>query len=226
MARSKLNDDDKKRAAKIGENLSNIIQARNMTKKDFSIKLEIPYSSTLDYLNGKTLMPVGLIQKASLILNVLKSDIDPTFKSENQSSEQTSIFKFMTREVPVYSNAKSSFSLNAEEQVSSISIPNKISRKKGLFGLKIHYDTMSKIVPVGSIAVIQKSSEIKEGRIGAIAIDNCDAKLYRYYKLRDGCLLEPNSYDDKNVPLIIKDDSEHSIEILGRLVWYCMDIEE
>ena len=79
MARSKMNQEDKKRAHDIGDNINNLLLKKGMTKKDLSNSLGIPYSSTLDYLTGKTLMPLGILQKVSLILDVPKSDIDPIF---------------------------------------------------------------------------------------------------------------------------------------------------
>lgn len=79
MARSKMNSEDKKRAQEIGYNISNLLIKKGMTKKDLSISIGIPYSSTLDYLTGKTLMPLGILQKVSLILDVPKSEIDPIF---------------------------------------------------------------------------------------------------------------------------------------------------
>ena len=110
MARSKMNQEDKKRAHDIGDNISDLLLKKGMTKKELSISLGIPYSSTLDYLTGKTLMPLGILQKVCLILDVPKSDIDPIFSG----------FK-----IPTAAEIKKSFSDNLNFYMSKHNLSNK-----------------------------------------------------------------------------------------------------
>lgn len=129
--------------------------------------------------------------------------------------------------VPVYNtiNDISDFR-KSDNHITDIEVPKKYKRKKELFGLKINSDTVDKVIPVGAIAVLQKCDVVKQGDLTAIILDNNDAIIYRYYKLRDGCLLEPDSLNVENVPIIVKDSSEHTVKIVGKVIWYCMDIEE
>lgn len=80
MARPKMHINDKLRAELIGLNISELLKKNNITKKQFSEKLKIPYSTALDYLNGKTLMPLFIIQRCATLLNVKNSDIDSVYR--------------------------------------------------------------------------------------------------------------------------------------------------
>lgn len=92
MARPKMSDYDKDRAIIIGKNIASILSTRKITKKEFSDKLQIPYSTLLDYLNGKTLMPLGIIQKCSIELDISKGDIDPIFNETIDEEELKKVF--------------------------------------------------------------------------------------------------------------------------------------
>lgn len=129
--------------------------------------------------------------------------------------------------VPVYNKITdiSDFK-KSDNHITDIEVPKKYKRKKELFGLKINSDTVDKAIPTGAIAVFQKCDIVKQGDLTAIILDNNDAIIYRYYKLRDGCLLEPDSHNEDNVPIIVKDSSEHTVKIIGKVIWYCMDIED
>lgn len=87
MARPKMHINDKLRAELIGLNIGELLKKNNITKKQFSEKLNIPYSTALDYLNGKTLMPFFIIQKCSMLFNVKNSDIDSVYKNNTNAKK-------------------------------------------------------------------------------------------------------------------------------------------
>lgn len=164
-------------------------------------KLSKIYGVSTDFLIGTTTVPDGEV----ININELKP---------------------MKNKVYVYGVIPAGEALEAIENIDSeIEIPTKIARKKDLFGLKIHGESMSKVLPNGSIAVFQKTCELKNGEIGAILVNGDDATVKRFHKLTNSIVLEPDSYNIDYKPIIIDADDSTPVTILGKLVWYCMDID-
>ncbi|MDP2814815.1 MAG: S24 family peptidase, partial [Erysipelotrichaceae bacterium] len=82
-------------------------------------------------------------------------------------------------------------------------------------------DSMNKVIPNGYIAVIQKTSSLDDGCIGAIMVGGSDATLKRYYTISDGIVLEALSFNPEHKDLIIKKEDHIEVTIIGKLVWSC-----
>lgn len=133
--------------------------------------------------------------------------------------------KAMKHKVSVYGVIPAGQSLEAIENImGEVEVPTKVARKKDLFGLKINGDSMSKIVPDGSIGIFEKTCELQNGDIGAILVNGNDATVKRFYKLNNSIVLEPDSYNPDQKPIVIEGENAPSVTIIGKLVWFCMDI--
>lgn len=127
----------------------------------------------------------------------------------------------MTQKVKVYGKIPAGIPFEAiEDMLDDVYVPDKIARKKDLFGLKIVGDSMSKIIPDGAIGVFEKTNHLENGEVGAIMVNGYDATVKKFYKLTDSVVLEPVSYNDEHRPLIIR-DGEETVAIIGKLVWFC-----
>ena len=82
-------------------------------------------------------------------------------------------------------------------------------------------DSMNKVIPDGYIAVLQKTHTLEDGSIGAILVNGFDATLKRYYRIKDGVVLEPLSYNPEHQAMIIKENDQENISVIGKLVWSC-----
>lgn len=70
----------------ISENLRQLIKQKGLTQIKLSEMSGISKSTLSDYINCKTLINVGNVEKLSEALNVKKSDIDPSFKQQSGNS--------------------------------------------------------------------------------------------------------------------------------------------
>ena len=80
MARSKYTEVELSMIKDISGNLKQILHLKGVSQTDLSNKTGLPTSTISDYVNGKTLVPPGNLQKIADSLNVLKSDINSLFK--------------------------------------------------------------------------------------------------------------------------------------------------
>ncbi|MGW9934330.1 helix-turn-helix domain-containing protein [Staphylococcus hominis] len=66
----------------ISTNIRKFMKAQGLRQLDLANKSGISRSTISDYLNNKTLINPENVQKIANALNVNKSDIDPSFKSQ------------------------------------------------------------------------------------------------------------------------------------------------
>ncbi len=108
-----------------------------------------------------------------------------------------------------------------EEVLDHIEIPTWLASRSGLFGLLVVGDSMNKVIPDGYIAVLQKTESLEDGDIGAILINGYDATLKKFYRIKDGFLLEPQSFNSAHQPMVIKHQEDVETRVIGKLVWSC-----
>jgi repressor LexA len=136
------------------------------------------------------------------------------------SDDYSSTIHVMTNKIPVYGRIPAGIPFEAiQDLLEEVEIPSWLAEKKGLFGLKVVGDSMNKVLPDGSIAVLQKTDTLNNGEIGAILVNGFDATLKKFYQLTDSIVLEPLSYNPDNKTLIYTDETE--IRPIGKLVWFC-----
>ena len=93
--------------------------------------------------------------------------------------------------------------------------------KEGNFFVVVHGDSMNKVLPDGSLALIDTHSEVQSGNIALVKVNGDEATIKRV-KLTDGAIfLEPESTNAEHRRRIIDETSPDSPEVrlLGRVVY-------
>lgn len=83
---------EKRRNKIIAENIRNLIRKHNINQKTLAEEIGIKQSTLSDYLNLRSNPSHGVIQKMADYFNVLKNDIDTTYKEESNLSNIEFIF--------------------------------------------------------------------------------------------------------------------------------------
>jgi repressor LexA len=128
----------------------------------------------------------------------------------------------MVTKIPVYGEISAGRHFEAiEEILDHIEVPGLLATRSNLFGLLVVENIINKVIANGYIAMMQKTASLDDGTIGAMLVNGSDATLKKVYRIKDGIMLEPLSYNPDHNPLVIKDDENVQITILGKLVWNC-----
>lgn len=134
-------------------------------------------------------------------------------------------FKTMTHTVPVYGKIPAGVPFEAiQERLGDVAVPDKIARKSDLFGLKIVGDSMNKIIPDGAIGIFQKCCEVNSNDVAVIMVNGDDATVKHFTKTYTSCILEPDSYNPEHQLRIIHENDNIDVKVIGKLVWYCVDL--
>ncbi len=203
-----------------GERLRELRRIKKMTQKELSHVIGAAESTISMYEMEKREPDFETLEVLADHFNV---DVDYLLgRSEAITFVPKSHVGTIVTKIPVYGRIAAGNPFEAIEDVMDhIEVPSWLSKRSGLFGLMVVGDSMNKIIPDGYIAVLQQTDELEDGTIGAVLINGFDATLKKVYRIKDGILLEPQSFNPQHQPIVIKDDDTTHVKIIGKLVWSC-----
>ena len=79
---------------------------------------------------------------------------------------------------------------------------------------------MDKVLSVGSDLVVSRKKQPRDNSIVMASVDGCDYIVRRLRMTANTMILSPESHNPDHEDIIIRRDSEHSLEIPGVITWY------
>lgn len=110
----------------------------------------------------------------------------------------------------------------------TFSIPGELSRRyPDAFLLKVDGESMSRILPNGSYALVNPCHEAIDGRVYAVAVNGYAATIKRVRNLANGIELLPDSIDPTFRPIVYDyaDPQAESVTVIGEVVWYVVPFD-
>lgn len=134
-----------------------------------------------------------------------------------------------TVSVPVYGSIAAGTPIEELYQAEvSAEIPADIySRHPHSFLLRVHGESMNKILPNGSLALIDPTEEFISGAMSAIYVNGYEATIKRVYKYTFGLVLHPESFDAsfEDLAYSYEEYGEKYINYIGKVVWWVGDYQ-
>jgi repressor LexA len=203
------------------ERLKKALEIRNVKPVELAFKTGFSQSLISQYLSGRFEAKNDKISALADALNVDESWLAGFSEFPETNAFERVTVKIMKHKIHVYGRIPAGTPFEAiQDLLEDVEIPSWLAEKKDLFGLKVVGDSMNKILPDGAIAVLQKTSELNNGEIGAILVNGFDATLKKFYRLTDSIVLEPLSYNPENKPIVFTEGSQE-VRPIGKLLWYC-----
>lgn len=81
-------------------------------------------------------------------------------------------------------------------------------------------DCMDKVFSVGSDLVVSRKKQARDNSIVMASVDGCDYIVRRLRMTANTMILSPESHNPDHEDIVIRRDSEHSLEIPGVITWY------
>ncbi|WP_194750377.1 S24 family peptidase [Staphylococcus chromogenes] len=232
---------NKERNKIIANNIRKYLKETGMTQKKLAELINIKPSTLSDYLNLRSNPSHGVIQKIADVFGIVKSDIDTTYKENN---DITSIYNKLTppRQKRVLDFAAEQLD-EQNNKVLHINSHNVISEEVAVYGyasagtgetlidgvefttqynghipnhdfaLQVNGDSMEPMFEDKEIIFIDKTKQINSGQIGIFVIDG-EAYLKKVFINEEGIrLVSLNSkYPDLHF------DSSHDIKVAGKVI--------
>lgn len=202
-----------------GDKLKELRTVYGMSQGQLAYKLGVTPGTIAHWESGRRSPNYEMINNLSEIFNVTADYL--IGKTTVPDGKVITSFAAMKTSVTVYGRIPAGVPFEAIEDIcDEIQVPSWLEKKKDLFGLLIVGDSMSKVLPDGAVAVLQKCDTLNNGEIGAIMVNGYDATIKRFYKLKSGVVLEPDSYNTEHKPIVIEEGAE-SVRIIGKVLWFC-----
>lgn len=211
----------------LSKKIKDLREMNNISQSDLADKVHVHRSTVAHWELGSRKPDYEMIKTLSEVFGVSTDFLIGVTEVPDGKIINAESIKFMTHSVPVYGRIPAGTPFEAiQERLEDIEVPNRFKKKKGLFGLKIVGDSMNRVIPDGAIAIFQQTCELNQGDIGAIMVNGDDATVKHFYKLRDACVLEPDSFNDNHKPIVIDGKNGPEVRIIGKFIWYCMDPDD
>lgn len=103
-----------------------------------------------------------------------------------------------------------------------------IDRYPDAFLLRVEGNSMNRVLPNGSFALIDPCDEVTaDNKPHAVCVNGYSATIKRVRKLANGFELAPDSIDPTYKPVVYDYGVEgtETITVIGRVVWYCVPFD-
>lgn len=199
-------------------------EEKGLTVEELAKRVGIAKSTLSRYENGQRSFPINDIGKYADVLDTSIEELLnlPTSKG-SVVAESTVPYKAASKEIPLYGSIAAGMPLEMIQVKEYVEIPLQISNKyPDAFLLVVNGDSMNRIVPDNSYALIVPTKGVNNGEVVAVNVNGYEATLKRLYTLNNTIVLEPDSYNPEHRPQTFdctKNECEE-ILVIGRMVWF------
>lgn len=107
------------------------------------------------------------------------------------------------------------------DEATMVSIPQfLVDEDPDCFVVSSEGDCMDKVLSVGSDLVVSRKKQPRDNSIVMASVDGCDYIVRRLRMTANTMILSPESHNPDHEDIIVRRDSEHSLEIPGVITWY------
>lgn len=193
----------------MSKNIKKYMKIKNVDRRRMSKDLKVSYTTLSDWINAKTYPRIDKIELMANYFGVSKSDL-----VENGNA----VSKVPIKEIPILSQISAGLPLYSEQNINSYRFIADTLTKDGkeYFGLIVSGDSMDKEFKDGDVVIIEKDSEVPDGKIGVIQINGYNATLKRVRYNNDSIVLLPESNNPEHAPQFYNHEDE--VTIIGRVV--------
>jgi repressor LexA len=200
----------------IAGNIKRLMDERRWTQLRLSEATGISKSTLSDYMNCKTLINPGNVEKVAEAFGVKKCEIDPSFLNGNVSESKSHYVTTPYIKLPVYGNISCGNGTVLYEKPETYEATPKSWLNGGeYFYLRAKGDSMTGArIYEGDLLLIRKQEEVENGEIAAVVIDG-ESVLKRVYKNGSSFILQSENPDYP--PMIYNPENDKQIMIIGKL---------
>lgn len=195
--------------------LKSIRKSQHLTQSQLAEIVNVPLST---YRNWEYLKNMPRLDELAKLAKTLGCTIDELIGDMDSTK-----FKPMTHNAPLYGKIAAGKPFEAQEQLSTVPIPDKfIDDGYEYFYLEVDGDSMNKVVHDGDYVLMRKTHEARNGDIVAVIINTYDATLKIWHKTDTSLILSPSSHNLAHQDIIFRDadDNNPEISVIGKMVWY------
>lgn len=205
--------------------LRRLIEQKYGDVKRFAESINTPATSIYSALNrGVSNTRTELTNKIYRALNIDWDTADPDDYHELKLKSDHHNYV----EVPLYGTISAGTPIEMIPVEDKFIIPDVMKKKyPNCFLLKVRGNSMNRVIPDDSYALINPTSDVIDGRAYAVCINGFDATIKRVKKLANGFELIPDSTDPtyKTKVYDYGEEGTETVTVIGQVVWFTIPFD-
>ena len=212
----------------IGKKIRENREAKKWTSAQLGAMLSNPKSDrgVLSWENGRTTPDADTLIELCILFGIEISEFYYKSPQYMESAITATSNEEDWVDVPLYGSIAAGTPIEMMEVEDVHSIPAVVAgRYPNAFLLKVEGDSMSRILPDGSYALVNPCSQVDhDGKPYAVCVNGYDATIKRVHHLNNGFELIPDSIDPTYAPVVYNynDPGTDTITIIGEVVYYVL----
>lgn len=198
------------------KNLRNIMDERQITRRQMCSDLGFVYSTFSDWYNGKKYPRIDKIEMMANYFGIKKSDL-----IEDQSAKppipSDAIPYAPTQRIPILGKISAGLPLYAEEQIEGYTYTD-LNHGGEYFALRVQGDSMDALgIKEGYLVIVRRQDYVDNGTVCVVMVGSEEATMKRFYQDGDTVTLMPQSTNPKHMPQIYNLKTT-PIRIIGKVI--------
>lgn len=203
-------------AAKLREARKN----SGLTAEEVGVQVGKSKKTIYSWESGKGQPDADMLIKVCRIYGM---DVKDFFTESNTTNEGDA-----WASVPLYGSIAAGTPIEMTAVEDTFVVPGELrNRYPESFLLKVVGESMNRVIPNGSYALVNPTKETVDGRAYAVCVNGYDATIKRVRTLANGIELYPDSTDPtiKSMVFDYADPNAETVTVIGEVVWYVVPFD-
>lgn len=216
----------------LADNIKKLRQIYDVTQDELGEIAGVTGNAVSQWENGRSEPRMGALERIAACYQISKSNIiedggmdliDPITKKPRRELPPNAIIPRTSRPayLPLLGRVHAGEAQEPEMLEDCVQLPEDVAEAHPrAYFLEVEGDCMDRVYPEGCLILVDPDHEPQNGSIAAVTIDGRDAVMRRMLRTASTMVLSPESFNQEHEDVIITADSDHTVELIGTVVWF------
>lgn len=204
----------------IGKNIKRLRSKYGLTQEELGAIADVSSMAVSQWENDRAVPRMGAVQAIADHFKISKSEIIDDEKDNHKL--RTNVQGMAMGSVPLLGSVHAGKPQDPDTyDGDTVKIPQfLIDSDPECYALEAEGDCMNKVYPEGCTIAVSPNKEPMNGSVAVVSIDGREAVMRRMYRTPNTLVLSPDSFNPDHDDIVVTSETEHTIEFLGKVVWF------
>lgn len=204
----------------IGKNIKRLRSKYGLTQEELGAIADVSSMAVSQWENDRAVPRMGAVQAIADHFKISKSEIIDDEKDNHKL--RANVQGMAMGPVPLLGSVHAGKPQDPDTyDGKTVKIPQfLIDSDPECYALEAEGDCMNKVYPEGCTIAVSPNKEPMNGSVAVVSIDGREAVMRRMYRTPNTLVLSPDSFNPDHDDIVVTSETEHTIEFLGKVVWF------
>lgn len=204
----------------IGKNIKRLRSKYGLTQEELGAIADVSSMAVSQWENDRAVPRMGAVQAIADHFKISKSEIIDDEKDNHKL--RGNVQGMAMGSVPLLGSVHAGKPQDPDTyDGETVKIPQfLIDSDPECYALEAEGDCMNKVYPEGCTIAVSPNKEPMNGSVAVVSIDGREAVMRRMYRTPNTLVLSPDSFNPDHDDIVVTSETEHTIEFLGKVVWF------